>query len=300
MYLLYACMLLFLLLLIYMVIIEPGRLTATHYFIRKSKKTVLDVTDAVDMYQGKTSITLAQLSDLHFSRWYPPRRLNGIIRQLLKTKPDMVIFTGDLIDDYSKWPHKKTTALVEKLKKIPAPMGKIAILGNHDYQHNGHYFVKEVLKKAGFTVLTNDQIFFSNQQVSLTIVGLDDDLFGQPSYEFEDTLAEWHLLLTHEPDSIEKFPLIHHFDLVLAGHSHGGQIRLPFYRKRTLGSMKYTHGLYLVTDQTLLSVNTGIGMTTLPARLGVAPEITYYHLEKEDKAATLISLDSASSKTTGP
>lgn len=288
MYLLYACVMFSLLLLIYMVIIEPGRLTATHYFIHKSKKTVLDVSDAVDLYQGKTSLTLAQLSDLHFSSWYAPRRLNRIIKEFLKTKPDMVIFTGDLIDDYGKWPHKKTAALVEKLQKIPAPMGKIAILGNHDYHHNGQYFVREVLKKAGFTVLTNEQLFFSTEQISLTIVGLDDDLYGHPAYDFEDTLAEWHLLLTHEPDSIEKIPAIHRFDLVLSGHSHGGQIRLPFYRKTTTGALKYTHGLYLVTDQTLLSVNTGIGMTALPARLGVAPEITYYHLEKEQQAPTLV------------
>lgn len=274
---------------VYMLLIEPYRLHATHYFVRKEKQTVFDISDAADLYREKTSFTFAQISDLHFSRWYPPHRLNRVIRQLKKNKPDMVFFTGDLLDNYAKWPHTKTKKLVEALANIPAPVGKIAILGNHDYKGNGQYFVKEVLKQAGFTVLINNQVYFSNEQISLTVFGLDDAIAGHPEYTFEHTLAKWQILLTHEPDSIQNVPRLHAFDLVLAGHSHGGQIRLPFYRKRNRGARKYTDGLYLVTDKTLLAVNTGIGMTILPARLGVVPTVTYYHLEKEEPTIQLVA-----------
>ena len=285
----YICLLLLVSFLVYIFVIEPSRLLETHYFIRKDKKKVLDITSAADLYQGKTSIVLAQISDLHFSRWYPPRKLNRVIKQLLVTKPDMIIFTGDLISNYARWPQRNTKKLIEKLKKLHAPLGKFAILGNHDYAHDGQYFVREVLKKADFQLLVNEQAYFTNDDVSLTIVGLDDALKGRPSYKYQQTFADWHILLTHEPDSVEDIPHIDRFDLVLAGHSHGGQIRLPRYRPTHKGSTKFTHRLYLLAEKTLLSVNTGIGMTAIPARLGVPPTVTYYHLEKEEKAAVLVS-----------
>ena len=271
----YFCLLLLVGFLVYIFFIEPSRLLETHYFIRKDKKKVLDITSAADLYQGKTSIVLAQISDLHFSRWYPPRKLNRVIKQLLVTKPDMIIFTGDLISNYAHWPQR-------------APLGKFAILGNHDYAHDGQYFVREILKKSDFQLLVNEQTYFTNDQVSLTIVGLDDAIKGHPTYKYQQTFADWHILLTHEPDSVEVIPHIERFDLVMAGHSHGGQIRLPRYRPTHKGSTKFTHGLYLLAEKTLLSVNTGIGMTAIPARLGVPPTVTYYHLEKEEKAAVLV------------
>ncbi|BCA84984.1 metallophosphoesterase [Enterococcus saigonensis] len=266
---------------VYAFFIEPSRLKQRHYLIRKNKQRVLDISDAYDMFTQEGDVTIAHISDLHFSRWSKPRRLNKIIRSIMEMQPDIIVFTGDLIDDYKHWPKKQTDRLIEKLKRLKAPMGKIAVLGNHDYKHGGQYFVKEVLKEAGFTTLVNEEVFGSDAKISMNIVGIDDLSGGSPSYNFESTLAEWHILLAHQPDQIEAIHSLDQYDLVLSGHSHGGQIRLPYLYIKTQGAKRYTDSLYLPTKNTILSVNTGVGMTMIPARFGVPPEIIYYHLSNK-------------------
>ena len=237
--------------------------------------------DAYDMFAHEGDVTIAHISDLHFSRWFKPRKMNKIIRSVMEMKPDIIVFTGDLIDDYKYWPKKQTNRLIEKLKRLKAPMGKIAVLGNHDYKHGGQYFVKEVLKEAGFTTLVNEEVFGSDAKISMNIVGIDDLSGGKPDYNFDSTLAEWHILLAHQPDQIQAIHNLSQYDLVLSGHSHGGQIRLPHLYIKTEGAKHYTESLYLPTKNTILSVNTGIGMTMIPARFGVPPEIVYYHLSNK-------------------
>ncbi|HIY58692.1 MAG TPA: metallophosphoesterase [Candidatus Tetragenococcus pullicola] len=285
MYILYGIILLLLFLLIYMVFIEPRRLLVKNFFIRKNKTKVLDISKAYDLYEDQTAITIAHLSDFHFSRFYKPRRINRVIASTMTNRPDIIVFTGDLIDNYTKWPHQQTKKLVEKLKKLSAPMGKIAVLGNHDYNDHGQYFVMEVLKEAGFTVLKNEEIFGSNEKISINIAGMDDVLRGEPQFNYERTLAQWHILLVHEPDSVLRIRHVKDYDLILAGHSHGGQIRLPFLSLKHTGATHFTHGFYLLGKRALLSVSNGLGTTKIPARLRVPPEITYYHLEKEKRTS---------------
>lgn len=270
-------------LLVYMLWIEPYRLKKRHYLIQKNKQSVLDISKAYDLYEKQTNITIAHISDTHFSRFYKPRRFNNVIRSILRNSPDIIVFTGDLIDDYKNWPTRQTKALIDKLKRLPAPMGKIAILGNHDYRSDGEFFVAAVLKEAGFTLLKNEQVFGANENISVTISGVDDCLKGKPEFTFERTLAEWHIMLIHEPDSVQNVEHVVDYDLILAGHSHGRQVRLPFVRYKHPGAIKFQRGLYLLTKKTLLSVSSGIGTTIIPMRFRVPPEITYYHLAKEDE-----------------
>mgnify|MGYP000987254220 CR=1 FL=1 len=102
MYLLIGIALIFLFLIIYMVFIEPRRLLVRHYFIKKEKQKVLDISKAYDLYEEKTAITIAHLSDFHFSKGYKPRRINHVISSVLETRPDIIVFTGDLVDNYGK------------------------------------------------------------------------------------------------------------------------------------------------------------------------------------------------------
>ncbi|WP_430600329.1 hypothetical protein IGI84_002126 [Enterococcus sp. DIV0008] len=270
-------------LLVYSFIIEPHLLKQRHYLIKKDKRTVLDISKAYDLYQAESNIVIAHISDLHFSRWFKPRRMNRIIRSTIQNKPDLIIITGDLIDNYKKWPHRSTKRLIEKLKKLQAPLGKIAVMGNHDHLNDGHYFVKEIYQHAGFTLLDNESVFGSDDKTSMNIVGIDIES-PKVSFTYEATLAEWQLLLLHEPDYVSRITNLPNYDLILSGHSHGGQIRLPFYYAKTKGALKYTDGLYLLGKETLLSVSSGVGMTKIPARLGVPPEILYYHLEPQQQS----------------
>lgn len=283
MYIVYGIAIMIAALFCYMVFIEPRNLKQKHYFIRKNTTQVLDISKADDLYQEKTNIVLAHISDTHFSNIYKPRQFNPIIKSILKTSPDLIVFTGDLLNNYQNWPHKYSQRLIEKLARISAPMGKIAILGNHDYREDGQYFVQEVLKEAGFTVLKNEEVFGANEQISINITGIDDCLQGEPHFDYEATLAEWHILLIHEPDAVQEIKHIENYDLVLAGHSHGGQIRLPFFRLKHPGATRYTHGIYLLKEKTLLAISNGLGTTGVPMRLGVPPEIIYYHLAETEE-----------------
>lgn len=267
----------------YAVFIEPRRLVQKHYLVRKNKERVLDISQSYDMFTMQSDVTVAHFSDLHFSRWFKPRRFNKVIKSLIEVKPDLIVFTGDLIDNYKKWPTKQTQKLISKLKRVSAPMGKIAVLGNHDYKSDGQYFVQEVLKEAGFTVLVNDDVFGSDEHISMNIAGIADQESHHVNYYYESTLAEWHLLLLHQPDYVDQVRNLDTYDLVLSGHSHGGQIRLPFFRMTNEGAKRYTHSLYLPTRNTLLSVSAGIGTTQLPMRFRVPPEILYYHLSNNNE-----------------
>lgn len=268
-------------LLFYAFIIEPRRLKERHYLIKKKQETVADISNAYDLYKNEHQLVIAHVSDFHFSKWFKPQRINRIIRSIMKTQPDLIIFTGDLIDDYGKWPHKSTSKLVEKLKKLSAPLGKIAVLGNHDYKNDGQYFVTEVLETSDFTVLNNETIFGANEDVSLSLSGIDA-ADRNVVYHHNPPFADWHLLLVHQPDYVKRVDNLKIYDLILSGHSHGGQIRLPFYQPKTAGALTYTDGIYLLGKHSLLSVSSGVGSTMIPARFSVPPEIIYYHLEKEE------------------
>ena len=144
--------------------------------------------------------------------------------------------------------------------------------------------MNEVYENANFTLLDNESVFGSDEKTSMNIVGIDS-ASKSAHYHYEPTLAEWQILLIHEPDYVSRVDNIRDYDLVLSGHSHGGQIRVPFYRAKTKGALKYTDGLYLLAANTLLSVSNGVGTTAIPARFAVPPEITYYHLVPAEKHA---------------
>ena len=278
---------LFVLLLIagfYAFIIEPRRLSEKHYLIRKNKERVLDISEAFEMFELESEVQIAHISDLHFSRLFKPHRLKKTLAAIREAKPDMIVFTGDLIDDYKKWPTRQTASLINTLKQLQAPLGKVAVLGNHDYKSDGAAFVQEVLQSAGFTVLVNQELFGANEEFSISVAGIADPSSEDAQYYYEATLAEWQLLLLHQPDYINRVKNLEMYDLVLSGHSHGGQIRLPKYYPKTTGAKIYTDSLYLPKENTLLSVNTGIGTTHLPLRFGVAPEVLFYHLSSKTEA----------------
>ena len=147
------------------------------------------------------------------------------------------------------------------------------------------FLKKAAVAAAGLTIVPSKTIAGLGHKApsdTMNIVGIDIES-PKVSFTYEATLAEWQLLLLHEPDYVSRITNLPNYDLILSGHSHGGQIRLPFYYAKTKGALKYTDGLYLLGNETLLSVSSGVGMTKIPARLGVPPEILYYHLEPQQQ-----------------
>ena len=223
---------------------------------------------------GKTEpLTAVFFTDTHFGSQYSPRNLAKIAEKINAQNPDLVFFGGDFFDAY--WQDADLLDLdmiAEELSKIQAPLGKYAVWGNHDRGGGAFRVYESVLAKGGFTVLSNQWVPVPDND--LTIAGVDDALLGSPSLNLEGAPPEaFTILLSHEPDLIAELPM-EGIDLVLSGHSHGGQVTLPFLTEKILppGSQRFYKGWY-AWGQADLFVSSGIGTTKLPVRLGNVPEI---------------------------
>lgn len=226
-------------------------------------------------HKSGQGIKIAHFTDTHFSWHTKPRRFLKFAKSIKENCPDMILFTGDLFDKVD-WASKRDwTDLIGILSELQAPLGKLAILGNHDFDNQKNAdFVKQILKQSGFKILQNE----TQKSGEFSISGLDDLREGKPDFGLFPETAPFSLLMLHEPDAILQVENLKRFDLIVAGHSHGGQIRLGNIRLRNNGSKTFDSGLYRITPQTSLYVNSGIGLTFLPIRLGVPPEIVYYEI----------------------
>ncbi|WP_285023337.1 metallophosphoesterase [Lactococcus garvieae] len=226
----------------------------------------------------RTPLNVVQISDLQVSEYYETNRLDKMIEKVNAQKPDILLFTGDLFDNYSKYPEQRAP-MIEKLKAFKANIGKYAVWGNHDYGGGAVRVYEDVMSAGGFTVLRNQgETLTLSDGRQVFLGGLDDSLLGNPSVS--DTLAyrqnyDYAITMTHEPDVADAF-IGTDTQLVLAGHSHGGQVWIPFYPIKNVLAEKYTRGLYQLDAITQLYVNTGIGTTSIHARFGVIPEVTQF------------------------
>ncbi|MFK4861734.1 metallophosphoesterase [Lactococcus petauri] len=224
----------------------------------------------------RTPLNVVQISDLQVSEYYETNRLDKVIEKVNAQKPDILLFTGDLFDNYSKYP-EQMAPMIEKLKAFKANIGKYAVWGNHDYGGGAVRVYEDVMSAGGFTVLRNQgETLTLSDGRQVFLGGLDDSLLGNPSVS--DTLAyrqNYAITMTHEPDVADAF-IGTDTQLVLAGHSHGGQVWIPFYQIKNVLAEKYTRGLYQLDAITQLYVNTGIGTTSIHARFGVIPEVTQF------------------------
>ena len=236
---------------------------------------------------------IAQLSDFHYDDYFsvvPLRKAIDIVNGL---QPDLVVLTGDFVTARGQRSHvtavqavKAATKTIEPcaqlLAKIRARSGILAALGNHDLDSDTSHIV-EVLQAHHIPVLRNRSVPFEREGKRLWISGVDDILRGRP--KLDRALKgipsdEPVVLLAHEPDWAD-FVAKHPVDLQLSGHSHGGQIRIPFLGAPYLPPLarKYPWGLRQIGRLTLYT-NVGIGTIDLPMRLGCPPEVTLITLRK--------------------
>lgn len=243
--------------------IEPGRLTVTH---------IEDTS-----YSMKEPVTVAVFADTHFGFQYDTEDFQKVIDQVNANPPDILFFAGDLIDNLNEY-QGDTGLISEKLGEMKAKMGKYAVFGNHDYGGGAEYEYESIMNAGGFQVLVNKAVTFKEN--NLRLIGIDDLLigYGDPSIVNQAASDMYNLVLCHEPDIVDKI-LNSNTDYMIAGHTHGGQIRVPFYTERYLPSYgeKYVKGEYSLSNKngTIVYVNSGLGTTRIPARLGAVPELTY-------------------------
>ncbi|MGQ9497655.1 MAG: metallophosphoesterase [Desulfotomaculales bacterium] len=221
-------------------------------------------------------LTIVQISDLHygFGRFRSKESVTQITRLISSLHPDLIVFTGDLLD------RSAAPALADTLplKGVEAPLGVYAVMGNHDH-HFGKEKIARSLAEAGLEVLVNRSVRVQKGGRHFWLIGLDDPLTGDP--DLAKAMApippgDFKILLVHTPDFAPQVARAG-IQLQLSGHSHGGQIRLP-----GVGAMycpplgrEYPLGLREVPgSSTRVYTNRGLGTTVLPLRLFCPPEVT--------------------------
>ena len=231
-------------------------------------------------------LQIVQFSDTHLGPGFTVEQLRSLVDRMNALQPDIVVFTGDLIDRYSRYGSVNRGLAQKALAKINAPLGKFAVYGNHDRGGGGSRAYKRYMEGAGFVVLVNGvHTITSADGERLTLAGLDDFLLGKPQIERTLRLLrpeDFNLLLVHEPDVADRFSE-YPIDLQLSGHSHGGQFRMPFLKPPITTSLarKYVEGLYSLQGKSrplTLYVNRGIGTTRLSLRFFAKPELTVIRL----------------------
>jgi uncharacterized protein len=217
---------------------------------------------------------IVQISDIHTDRWMTQEHLNRIFQLVNQQKPDLVAITGDFVTRNCQRFIPNLRATIGQLTPKDVT---VSVWGNHDYWANPQA-IAQALQENGVVNLQNGIYTLQRGNNRLYIVGVDDALEGKPRLDLllnalpQEGAA---ILLAHEPDFADTSAPTKRFDLQLSGHSHAGQIRLPFIRPLALPTLgqKYYAGLYQIRGMELYT-NRGIGVTGLHLRFNSRPEIT--------------------------
>lgn len=217
-------------------------------------------------------VRIVQLSDSHGGPVdMPPARLARIVAAMNALKPDLVVLTGDYISGYPhQWSDAATARVLRPFRRLRAPLGVYAVLGNHD----GAGPTRRGLAGTGAELLQSRRVDVGPFQ----LVGADDMLgAGQPVEAMRHLVraappGKPVVVIAHEPDFFAGLPP--RAALMIVGHTHGGQIVLPLLGPPSLSAFADRHmrGQFVEHGQTLI-VSSGVGTSLLPIRFGVPPEI---------------------------
>ena len=237
---------------------------------------------AAGLPAGSAPVTIALISDIHVAGPdMPPERLSRIVAQLNALEPDLVAIAGDFVSEKGTATHVYTPEeVVAPLAELSAPLGVVAVLGNHD-----HWFdddgLREELETAGLTVLVNEAAQFG----PLALGGLDDAYTGRDDVpamlDAMEGLAGARIVLSHSPDPFPDLP--EDVVLTMAGHTHCGQIAYPWGGAPAHLSEhgdRYGCGRVDENGKTLI-VGPGLGTSLIPLRLFTKPTIWLIELVPE-------------------
>ncbi len=266
------------------VLLYSRYIATTGLVVKEYKITNKKITDT---YNG---LKIVHISDIHYGGTILKKDLNNIVKKINILKPDMVFFTGDLFE-IEHVNDKNNRELIDELNKIEATIGKYAISGNHDYDHKNEF--NQILEESGFINLNdNYDIVYNKSNESILIAGVSTNSYGalkindkiKPTIEYlqsEENKSTYNILLLHEPDFIDDIKY-DNFDLILAGHSHNGQVRVPFIGAiyTPYGSKRYYNEHYKLKD-TDIYISSGLGTSLLKIRLFNRPSFNFYRINNK-------------------
>lgn len=223
---------------------------------------------------------ITQLTDIHHSRILGLDEVRRVVALAQQTKPDMFVLTGDYTTSYRRF----IEPCAEALAPLNAPEGVWAVLGNHDH-YTDPELTTRALQSRKIAVLNNAHTTLQRGPDALQLSGIDDWTWNAVDWTraFDGLKSTTPtILLSHQPTVLD-FEQTQTVSLILSGHTHGGQIRLPFLgapARYATADLKYDRGLFR-RGETQLYVSSGTGVIGLPVRLGVRPEIAVLRLKRE-------------------
>lgn len=255
----------------------------------------LKISNLPEVFKG---LKIVQLSDIHTGSFLTNTPLEEVVNMVNQEKPDIIFFTGDLVNEISE----EAIPFMDTLGNLKAPLGVFSILGNHDYgdyfyqkndlngkKHN-YELMKKIHQKMGWKLLLNENHIIKKGNDSLAILGVENwgskgrfQKYGdinKAKNGCEDCNIK--LLLTHDPSHWEAHVLKYHSDIAatFSGHTHGMQfgIEIPGFKWSPSQYMyEQWAGLYRKKTQQIY-VNRGLGFIGYPGRVGILPEITVFEL----------------------
>ncbi len=242
------------------------------------------------------NLRIVQISDLHIGSFYGQEdEVKKAISMINKLEPDILVFTGDIVNDYAE----ELDGWVPILRQLNARIGKYSILGNHDY---GDYYQWESMeakknnmerlialhRDIGFKLLLNESVTIERDSQQITIIGVEN--WGKPPFAQYGNLKKamtgtnqqsFKILLSHDPSHWDaEVREKTNIDLTLSGHTHAMQLGIKIGRWQwspVKWKYKRWNGMYREGNQ-MLYVNRGLGFIGYPGRVGMTPEISVFDL----------------------
>ena len=248
-------------------------------FVTPYRARVQNVVVSLPRKHGNLSgLTIAFVTDSHVGPHVKADDLVPVAEQLERIRPDIVLFGGDYICESPRF-MKQTAPLMGRMART-ARYGAWGVVGNHDLA-NTRGRVMPPLEAEGISLLANQAVAVETDRGALWIVGVDDALLGSPDLDaaFSGVPVDAaSICLWHEPDLAAKAAPYGPF-LQLSGHSHGGQVRLPFVGPLStpLLGQEYVQGRYQIEDMELY-VSRGLGVYRPPVRFNCSPELSLIRL----------------------
>lgn len=222
-------------------------------------------------------VKVVQFSDVHFGEFTEKGKIDELIKLINNTNPDIVVFTGDLVDVNYAVNLTDQEYLISSFKKINASLGKYAIKGEEDSDS-----FDTIFNNSGFEILNNEvrKIYINDSYINL--IAVDNNYGVYPTLLNNYDGSKFSIAITHFSDNSDNIVNTFAPDIILAGNSHNGQVRIPFIgpMMKRIGSKKYIDSCYKIND-TELYISSGIGNTKYNMRLFNHPSINFFRLKKE-------------------
>ena len=259
----------------YSLIFEPNNIQV--------EKINIEMANLPEAFGG---VKIVHLTDLHSFGF--DKREKMVLEMVGEIDPDFVFITGDFVD--------RKTKDIDSVQEFWQELGDqykgkiFGVLGNHEYKNENadSDSLEELLEKSGIVILDNENQKIFQDDEYIYLVGVDDPDTGNDDLKKAATATEENIpkiLLAHSPDIVNDPDSLKEekINLILAGHTHGGQIKIPFIRPfwvPTKNRGKYASGSFEIGD-TCLYVNRGVGLSVFPIRFNCPPEITLIELNKK-------------------